>query len=292
MPLLHTSVEPSLKNIVVATDFSPVSLSALNYILPIARESGSMIHIVHVIQPREMDIDGYVQAQRDLMRLEPVVGSIPHQIHLCEGRAWREVENLVRSEHIDLIVAGTSGKPGIKKFFLGSVADEIFRNATCPVLTIGSHISATDHTSPLAQILYVTKLFEDSHQGLQYAISLAHQHQSQLTLLHVVEQEYTNPSDHELLRAYHRLLRNLLNGKADGLSEKPVLRIETSKQSAARILEVAVEIKADLMVMDVHPEKPWAAHLHDRVYEIVSWANCPVLTVRTSTEPALSREEM
>ena len=34
--------------------------------------------------------------------------------------------------------------------------------------------------------------------------------------------------------------------------------------------------------MDVRPEESWATHLRDKVYEIISRASCPVLTVRTS----------
>ena len=66
---------------------------------------------------------------------------------------------------------------------------------------------------------------------------------------------------------------------------EPVLRIEVSKHPTGRILEVADEITASLVVMDVSPEETWATHLRDKVYEIVSWANCPVLTVRTKSRP-------
>lgn len=297
MTLLHTPVEVSLKNILVATDFSPVSVSALKCVLPIARESGSVVHIVHVIHPPEIeiaspaaiaDVSGeiYAEAREELHQLEAVVESVPHQTCLREGKVWAVVEDIVRSEHIDLIVVGTSGKSNVKKFFLGSVAEEIFRNATCPVLTAGPHASAADRGASLAQILYVTNLFEESHYGLRYAISLAVQHKSQLMLLHVIEQEDRKPFDHEWLRAYRRILHNLLPESADDLPVEPVLRIEIAKNSPARILQVADEIRADLMVMDVRPEEPWAAHLRDKVYEIISWANCPVLTVRTSPEAA------
>ena len=104
-------------------------------------------------------------------------------------------------------------------------------------------------------------------------------------LLHVVEQEEPKRSDHEWLSAYRRILRNLLPESASDLPVQPVLRIEVSKHPAGRILQVADEITASLVVMDVSPEEAWATHLRDKVYEIVSWANCPVLTVRTKTRP-------
>jgi len=83
-------------------------------------------------------------------------------------------------------------------------------------------------------------------------------------------------------------MRNLLPDIAADLRERPTLRVEVSKNVTARILQTADEVRADLIVMDVHPENALSTHLRDRVYPIISWANCPVLTVRTPVEPDAS----
>jgi nucleotide-binding universal stress UspA family protein len=295
MAQFTTPIEISLKNILVATDFSPASLSALTCVVPIARESNSMIHILHVIHPPEIAIASpeantdmcqqiRVNALRQLENLENVVGTIPHRIWLREGEVWEGVEDIIRSERIDLVAVGASGKSDLKKFFVGSVAEEILRKATCPVLTVGPHASCPRDDVPLAQLLYVTNLWEESHYGLEYAIRLAIEYKSSLLLLHVVEQKEPKQSDHEWLRAYRRILRNLLPECAGELLVEPVLRIEVAKDSTARILQVADEISADIIIMDVRPEETWATHLRDKVYEIISGANCPILTVRTKSE--------
>ena len=112
---------------------------------------------------------------------------------------------------------------------------------------------------------------------------MAIRYRSRLVLLHVVEQEEPKRSDHEWLGAYRRLLRNLLPRSAADLPAEPALRVEVAKHASGRILQVADEIRANLVVMDVRPEEAWATHLHDKVYDIISWANCPVLTVRTKS---------
>jgi len=287
-------VEISLKNILVATDFSPVSFAALTCVLPIARQFNSVVHIVHVIHPPASDIaspgansdicqQAHVDAQRQMELLETVVGTVPHQTWLKEGKVSAAVEDLVRSQQINLIAVGASGKSELKKFFLGSAAEEIVRTATCPVLTVGPHAS-TSRCEPLAQLLYVTHFWEESHYGLQYAIRLALEYKSRLLLLHVIEQDEPKQSDQEWLREYRRILRSLLPGNAGDLHVEPVLRVEVAKNAAARILQVADEVGAGLIVMDIRPEEPWATHLHDKVSEIISCASCPVLTVRTKAE--------
>jgi nucleotide-binding universal stress UspA family protein len=301
MAQLTTPIEISLKNILVATDFSPAAHAALARVIPIAIQFNSVVHIVHVIQPREIDIaslatnpgidqQAHMEARRRLELLETEVGTVPHREWLREGKVSEAVEDLVRSQHIDLVAVGASGKSNLKKLFLGSVAEEIVRTATCPVLTIGPHASAADCGELLAQLLYVTHFWEESHYGLQYAIRLATQYKSQLLLLHVVEQDDPKQSDHEWLREYRRILRSLLPEDAAGLLVEPVLRVEVAKNSTARILQVADEIRAGLIVMDIRPEEPWAAHLRDKVSEIISGASCPVLTVRTKAERAAWQE--
>jgi nucleotide-binding universal stress UspA family protein len=295
MAQLTIPIEVSLKNILVTTDFSEASLSALTCIMPIAKVSNTVVHILHVIHPREIPIASpeaeaniseqvQMDAQRRLASLENVVGTIPHRMWLREGEVWEAVQDVIRSEHIDLVAVGASGKSDLKKFFVGSVAEEIVRKATCPVLTVGPHATSTRDRVHLAQLLYVTDFWEESHYGLEYAVRLATRYKSRLMLLHVLEQEERRQTDHEWLRSYRRILRNLLPECAGDLPIEPVLRIEVSKHPSARILQVADEVKADVVIMDVRPEETWATHLRDKVYEIISWVNCPVLTVRTKSE--------
>jgi nucleotide-binding universal stress UspA family protein len=292
MAQLTSPVGLSLKNILVVTDFSAASLSTLTCVVPIARESDSMVHILHVIRlpqiaiaspeaEENMRLQIRMDAERQLGALETGVATVPHKMWLREGDVWASVEDLVRSEHIDLIALGASGESDFKKFFVGSVAEEIIRKGMCPVLSVGPRAFTTPDHAPLAQLLYITNLWEESHDGLQYAIELAIRYNSRLLLLHVIEQEEPKQSDHEWLNAFRRIMRNLLPESAANLREEPVLRVEVAKNTTARILQVADEIRADLMVMDVRPEEAWATHLRDKVYEIISWANCPVLTVRT-----------
>jgi nucleotide-binding universal stress UspA family protein len=55
---------------------------------------------------------------------------------LREGVAWEEINKLADEIDADLIVIGTHGRKGLARALLGSVAENVVRTATRPVLTI------------------------------------------------------------------------------------------------------------------------------------------------------------
>jgi len=115
MAQLAVSEAVTLKNILVATDFSVASASALAYVIPIAREYHSVVHVLHIVRPSEIDHaltededdisqEIPVDAQHQLTLLEGLLDTVPHKIWTREGNIATAVRDLVDSEHIDLIV--------------------------------------------------------------------------------------------------------------------------------------------------------------------------------------------
>jgi hypothetical protein len=84
-------------------------------------------------------------------------------------------------------VLGSHGREGINKIVLGSKAEQLFRTAICPVLTVGPKVprEVIDFTI-LRRILFATDFSSTSLQALPYAFSLAEENQSCLMLLHLV----------------------------------------------------------------------------------------------------------
>src|SRR5208282_380275 len=147
---------------------------------------------------------------------------------------------------------GTRGRSGAAKFLLGSRAEEIFREARCAVLTIGPH----SHTKPprgaeFREILFATD-FSPASCAVAYAISLAQEFQARLTLLHVIAEDKAGDLVHagELAGPAVRLLRKFVPAEAE-LWCKPHFVVELGP-IAEKVLEVAQERKADLIVLGVH----------------------------------------
>jgi len=147
-PTMGTVQAPSpieIRNILLATDFDPITESALHYSLAIARRYNAKIFLVHVVRPdmfgdkRASLDDAWREAQRhmtDLLIAGHLQG-VAHQVMVEQGDVWPVLAEKIPTLKIDLLVVGTHGRSRIGKLLLGSVAEEIFRQATCPVLMVG-----------------------------------------------------------------------------------------------------------------------------------------------------------
>jgi nucleotide-binding universal stress UspA family protein len=281
-----------LQNILVATDFSSTSEKAFQYAHAIATRYDSKIHLVHVIEPAAYEFlapesmpPAYEQlrraAEEQLQEEASGLEDVRHQVHLQTGAAWETVKALVQQEHIDLVVMGAHGVKGLEKIVLGSTAEEIFRSVTCPVLTVGPNAPTIDLTAGLNCILFPTDLVSDESDALAHAISLAGKHNAHLTLLHVISGvKPPMPGEAEWFeKPYVSRLRRLIPRDAN-LVYPPECRISYGETAADAILQVARELSADLIVLSVRPEEPWATRLPDKAYRIVAESMCPVLTVR------------
>ena len=180
---------------------------------------------------------------------------------------------------------GTRGRSGVAKFFLGSVAEEIFRQAPCPVLTVGPFTpGGPAWGGAITEIVYATDFSPESVAAAAHAISLAQEFQARLTLMHVIANEA--PGDlllpGELVKATEQHLRNLVPPEAELWCE-PRFVVEQGSP-AEKILEVAKHHSADLIVLGMHKPSGFPGadtHLPIAIaHKVISRAPCPVLTVR------------
>jgi nucleotide-binding universal stress UspA family protein len=286
----------ALKNILFATDFSPAADAAAPFAIQIARSYGAKVYGVHV-----NPFDNYTAAapeawaamaeaaekeiKEHAQRLNEQLNGIEHEVVIGEGNIWEVISNLIKQKEIDLIVLGTRGRTGLGKALLGSVAEQILRQAPCPVLTVGPHVTLEpEKAAEMREILYATDLAADSPAAAPYAISLAQENQAHLALLYVIENQKTGELVHpaQLAEAKVRKLGQLVPQEADLWCE-PRYLVEQGIP-AEKILEVADGQRADLIVLGARPAKGLlgtATHLNaSTVHKVVSQAKCPVLTVR------------
>jgi nucleotide-binding universal stress UspA family protein len=285
-----------LNKIMVMTDFTPASDLALDYALALARRYDSCIYLAHVITPP----DSYPMVEPSLatmtyekMRQAAEQGiadilisgqlrGVPHEVLLREGSLWPAVERLIAENGIDLVVTGTHGRGEFKKFFVGSVAEEVFRQADCPVLTVGPHTpSQAPREEKLNTILFPTDYGPGAARAAKYAFSLAQEHGAQLTMLHVVEQVAPLTREDEALVRKANVER-MKQFTPPGVENwcKVEFRV-TFGAPVEEVLAEARETHADLILMGAKARKAFAGHSPLSIaYKVVAQAKCPVMTVR------------
>ena len=299
------------KHILMATDFSITSCRALAYALAMARYYGSEITIVHAIPPKphepipmdaspgEMNRE-QLQAKEKLRRLAEEAGirEVRHKAEAMRGNVADVLSSIIERDHSDLLVLGTHGRGAVKTLALGSFAEQALRTASCPVLTVGPHVSesATEVVS-FRSILFATDFGPASGRAVPVAFALAEDHRAKLVLFHIpppVPVEEIGPAaylpgehvseDPMAWRVREETLRNL-NGliPADSkLVSRPAYIGEASFVPDG-ILDAAKIYRSDLIVMGAKQTRsprmaahfPWAV-----IHGVLCGAKCPVLTVR------------
>jgi universal stress protein A len=144
---------PAITSILVPTDFSKHSESALAYAIPLARQFGAKLTLLHVIEPiatpdfevafplhlenekAKAMCEGVLTRTAEKMALEP---QLLDRKLVRFGRPYNEIANAARTLKVDLIVIATHGYTGLKHTFLGSTAERVVRHAPCPVLVVRS----------------------------------------------------------------------------------------------------------------------------------------------------------
>ena len=136
------------RTILCPVDFDENSLAAVTHAAQLAAEMNATLHLLHVISiiPTAPEIVQSLEPQSDLsarQRLQKIADrelvGVKHQLHTKLAFASlipRSILATAQELGADLIVMATHGRSGLPHLLLGSVAEAIVRNATCPVLTI------------------------------------------------------------------------------------------------------------------------------------------------------------
>ncbi len=309
MSLIATAVNVRLKSVLIATDFSEASVKPLRHALAIARHYGAKFYLAHVVSSSGFTPVGpeaataateagwrHVQQLEDDLAESGRLAGLYHEVIVLQGDVWKELENVVRQEQVGLMVVGTHGRRGLGKVLFGSVAEQIFRHADCPVLTVGPgsfQEPPVESSSLVWPFLFATDFGEASLHALPYAISFANHFGVKLVLLHVISPD--GPSDgsnwhisgdlvqmrEDARIASLRRLQELVAQNTE-LAVKPEFVVEFGSPSKT-ILQVAESFQVDAIIMGLHrsaqigmaSHAPWTT-----AYEVVRGASCPVLTVR------------
>ena len=142
-----------IKNIVVATDFSELSLSAFNYAKDLAETMDAKIHLITVIDITPPMLSKHDKTVSESVMMDSVeqqakkqMAEIAEEINddtdidiiqvIRKGIDYEEIVKYSNESDADLIVLATHGRTGVLHTVLGSVAEKVIRYSKRPVLVI------------------------------------------------------------------------------------------------------------------------------------------------------------
>lgn len=277
--------------ILFSTDFSDCAQRAFPLACSLGRDCGARIVVLHVVPPpRSHDPllafqgrdEYYGEPLKTLRQIRALDANVNVEHQLETGDAGPEILRVAQQIKAGLIVIGTHGRTGLGRLLLGSVAEQVLRGASCPVLAV----KAGPLTPKIQTILLPTDLSASAESALGAAFSLARDYHARLIVLHVASYGSAVPySEFETMlkdsSGYRRELEDQLRQ-----CQKPACNAEFRVEEgdpAEQILRIAQETRCDLIVMGTHGRTGLRRLLMGSVAEkTLRNASCPVLLVKHS----------
>jgi nucleotide-binding universal stress UspA family protein len=296
------------RSIAVPLDGSPAAEGALGYALSLARPAGSrleLVHVHHACRPGEalealpiygwQGIVAYDNAAdenafgREWEELHALGGlletelGVPTGVRVLRGRPAEEITSWVHANDVDLIVLTRHGGGGVKRAWLGGVAEAVVRRSATPVLLVhptDGGRSAVEEPA-IRRILVPLDGSAWSEAVIRPAMKLALTLGAEVTLLRVVRPGYVPsflhahapPSPEE----YLELLREALPTDLGAIET----RVLADPEPALAIVEEAEENGYDLVAMATHGQGgPRSLLLGSTAERVLHGTRCPLLLFR------------
>lgn len=298
--------------ILVPTDLSPPAEQALRFVLRLAGPLSTTVHLLHVLDLYRTELpDAFDEASpgslweqmeaaaaEELGRLAEVYsgGGLLSVEQRRDAAVVPTILRVAREREASLIVMGTHGRRGVRRFLLGSVAAEVVREAPCGVIVMPPEAEAD---RAVERLLVPVDFSPFSQRMLEQAKALAATLGARVELLHVLEDPalpalWPGRLVRDLLpelrrRAEEELER--LRAEAGGPEVPVEVHLEPGR-SAEGILDAARELGSSLIVMGSHGHTGVNRFLLGSVTErVLPSAPCPVLVYRAAPESEEEDEE-
>jgi nucleotide-binding universal stress UspA family protein len=305
------------QSLLVPLDGSTFGEHALPLALSIARRAGAALNVVQVHQlliptyaeivaPKAYEVELKVRAHQrayldGIVKRLTNISSVRLSSALLEGPLIAEtLDGHSKSTGADLIVMATHGRGPFSRFWLGSVAGELVRRATVPLLLVHPHEAAPDFTSEpaLRRIIIPLDGSTLAEQVIEPALDLGSLTQAEFTLVRiyglVIDTGLDSASYAEagMPEAPMEQLRaeaeRYVNDVAEGMRRRGFTvqtHISLAQHPANAILDAAQSRGMDLIALETHGRRGLSRLVLGSVADkIIRGASMAVLVHRSPTE--------
>lgn len=156
-----------ITRILAALDMGPQSEEVLNWARWFAKLFSARIEIVHALwlelppyfteaatKPlvAELKKERGAIGKRIKQLAARVLADIPFSVVVREGHALEVIRAVAQESQPDLLVIGSHGHSRFQRMLLGSVAENLFREASCPTLVVKSELPPAGVTAALCPV--------------------------------------------------------------------------------------------------------------------------------------------
>jgi universal stress protein A len=142
-----------LDTILFATDYDEPSQEALRYAAELAHDYKARLIVLHAVPTLGPENVSYGEATtgqqpeafrkrlwEELHQIRPPDPNVPVEYVLSEESPVSAIIDLAGQRKCDLIVIGSHGRHGLRRFLEGSVAEHVVQLAPCPVLVVKNRV--------------------------------------------------------------------------------------------------------------------------------------------------------
>ena len=278
--------------IMLLTDLTEKSQAALGYARAMAKYYDSHLIILHVLppvstlslpaEPGDSEDHGAVAVRDRLKAIGEALRAegISVQVRLCRGKvASKTIVRQIRSMRPDIIIQGCGRVADLRRPFVGSIAEGVFRSTEKPVLTVPAGLRVPDSAYiRFERILFATDFGSKVTSIANYAFALAEEFGARAYLCHIRTPGTKSAKgddtsvfcDAEL----HRLIAPSVN---DWCECQCVIEFGNA---ASTILKLADSKSCDLIVLGAHALGRFGTRgKPGTVFRVIAAANSPVLTI-------------
>lgn len=277
-----------IKSILIPTDFSDLSINALQVAVKMAQRHEAKLLIVHVVHTYYMidrggkQVIGSETVQENInnakIKLDELQISLHEKFNITiETKISTEslldtINDLVAIEQVDLVVMGTSGRQNIKQLILGSNSYNILLNANCSVLLIPESFKKTS----FKKILFPVRVNHELDQKADLSILLANKNNGGINLLGVGHLDKME----EVKKDYIAMKRNLQLKFAEYESE-----FQLSHDNAEVIIRAAIDKESEIIILADEDEDSWKSFMADNFFKkMINGTNIPLLIVKSKLD--------
>jgi len=292
----------TFRSILCAVDFSEHSRHALRWADRL-RSADGRLTVVTAVDPllsaaarTRLNFDLLTAVEQELQEfisstLSNSSGPTTYRAIICEGQPDLVIRKVAGQEQADLIVVGTQGLGGIRKWLLGSTTQQVIRATRIPVFAVPLLESPESRETPnarsfdMTRILAATDFSVPGNYAVSCAADLAGAWGASLMVAHIVPavaipprwRSYVEGVEEENVERARARLEQLKAGLAIANGLEPIV---TVGRPADGISEIARQRHAQLIVLGIVGDAWDMAHRPGSIaYRVLCLAHVPVLAI-------------